>query len=174
MKKVLLPVLMLVMAFAAIAANAAEAPTYGLTSEGVGPVKMNMLIKDLPKSVEGLYDAFTISEDMDGHLLVFTLNGEKVMEARARYDRWDVGNDETLAIYLIKVSSKSVVGIDIKGKLYGVGDNIKTLITNKSVKRVDANRYTYKDVVIDVTNSNGASTIKSIEFELKEEEVEWP
>ena len=97
-----------------------------------------------------------------------------VLQAYARYDQWDVGNDETLAIYRIVVVKGSPVGIDIKGKLYKVGDNVSTLVANKTLKRVDATTYTYRDVKVTISKANGVSTITGLEAETKEVEMEWP
>ena len=146
-----------------------------LTGKGVGPVKMDMKMKKLPKSVNGLYDKYSVYQDPnEGHIITFTLNGETVMEAYARYDQWEVGNDETLYIWLIRVKSGDAIGVKIKGQAYGVGDDIKALINQKIVKRVYKNEYKSGDITIIVSNSNNAAVIQSLQVQTKIEEIEWP
>lgn len=189
MKKVFLCLAGLLLAVTAQAANMTSAmandvfPTVvavsesapSITAEGVGALKIDMKLKALPKSISGLYDSYSVRVDeYEGHIITFTLDGVTVLQAYARYDQWDVGNDETLAIYRIVVVKGSPVGFDIKGKLYKVGDNVSTLVANKTLKRVDATTYTYRDVKVTISKANGVSTITGLEAETKEVEMEWP
>lgn len=47
-------------------------PTYYLTSEGLGPVKIGMNVNDLPLDIPGLYTGRTVENDYESTAYVFT------------------------------------------------------------------------------------------------------
>lgn len=82
-------------------------------------IKLGDKISDLPQSIEGLYDAFSVTEgeNMDGDLttdLLFTLNGEDVFSATS-YDK--------ATIAWISVGSPKI-RFKVHDKFYGCGDDL--------------------------------------------------
>lgn len=101
MKKIfLLAITVLAMAVTAWAQNESEGII--ITSEGVGPVKIGMNAKQLPASVEGLYDKM-VEENSDMVLYSFYLNGETVMTTNG---------DESIALIEVFPSLQNVSTTD--------------------------------------------------------------
>ncbi len=83
------------------------------TDRGVEPIVLGMDVKDIPASVDGLYDSVMEYKDweefVDYRIYTFTSNGDTVIRARA----YDANYDKVFNIASINVYSKANVKMQI-------------------------------------------------------------
>lgn len=111
MKKLFLALLFVV------AVGTAVAQGVKVTNKGVGPLKTNMTIDQVPASAEGLYDRVVLDDSFLTHLN-FYMGEDLVMKGEVS------GN----TIYQISIFEKANVYVELLGKKYRMGDNIKALM----------------------------------------------
>lgn len=132
----------------------AKTPVDIITAEGIGPLKLGMPMEEIPTSVEGLYDSFKTEkvddfgdECLANYKLIFVKEGKTIFECTA--DDGECTHKNVLADFLVR--DDATVKIDINGKKYGCGDNVKELIDNKVITvkgngPFDKSVYMYNDV----------------------------
>lgn len=130
-----------------------KTPVDIITAEGIGPLKLGMPMEEIPASVEGLYDSFKTEkvDDFDDeclakYKLIFVKEGKTIFECTA--DDGECTHKNVLADFIVR---DATVKIDINGKKYGCGDNVKELIDNKVITvkgngPFDKSVYMYNDV----------------------------
>lgn len=74
-------------------------PTFYLTSEGLGPVKIGMNVNDLPVSIPGLYTGRTVENDYESTAYVFS-NGDASETFSYPFTVIDFGEDKVDVIIL--------------------------------------------------------------------------
>lgn len=112
-----------------------------ITKNSVGPITLGMHISEIPKSVPGLYD-YVKPNEYNSELLEFYKNGEEIMNG------WFFEQDQMNFSGDLRLGSIDIVGpcaakVDVGGKMYGMKDNVKSLIDNKTLKRNNPKIITY-------------------------------
>ena len=136
-----------------------------LTKEGVGPVKIGMLVNEVPASVEEFYDSVYVDEilspsDRKMYRLFFYMNGEEVWQAFS-----NEGKKENAVIERMNSpENASTVKIMYNNKLYGLGDNVEELINNNVITETETSMdYFYDGVAIGTYEfNNGWNDTKTI------------
>ncbi|MCM1079751.1 MAG: hypothetical protein NC344_08580 [Bacteroidales bacterium] len=99
-----------------------------VTSESIGMLRLGTTVKQLPQTMDGLYDKMVIGETEEGPdgkttSIVFHRNGKEIINATA---------DEDGKLFVMEVCGQ-FPGVNVNRMLFRVGDSIADLKRQKGV-----------------------------------------